>query len=277
MTRTSESVSPAKHRVVTTKTLLEMKRRGEKITMLTAYDYLVAKLLDEVGIDVVLVGDSLSNVVQGNVTTLPVTLEDMIYHATAVKRAVKNALIVVDMPFMSYQNNEAEAVRNAGRIMKEVGVGAVKLEGGEYIADTVRHLVQIGIPVMGHLGLTPQAINKFGTYEVRATEKKEAQQLLHDAKVLAEAGVFAIVLEKIPAALARKVTQSVPVPTIGIGAGPHCDGQVLVVYDMLGLTEDFRPRFVRRYAELADTLRRAFRQYIEDVRSGSFPSKDESY
>lgn len=277
MTRTSDSVSPAKHRVVTTKTLLEMKRRGEKITMLTAYDYLVARLLDEVGIDVVLVGDSLSNVVQGNVTTLPVTLEDMIYHATAVKRAVKNALIVVDMPFMSYQNNEAEAVRNAGRIMKEVGVGAVKLEGGEYIADTVRHLVQIGIPVMGHLGLTPQAINKFGTYEVRATEKKEAAQLLHDAKVLAEAGVFAIVLEKIPAALARRVTQSIPVPTIGIGAGPHCDGQVLVVYDMLGLTEDFRPRFVRRYAELAETLRRAFRQYIQDVRAGSFPSKDESY
>lgn len=277
MTRTSDSVSPAKHRVVTTKTLLEMKRRGEKITMLTAYDYLVARLLDEVGIDVVLVGDSLSNVVQGNVTTLPVTLEDMIYHATAVKRAVKNALIVVDMPFMSYQNNEAEAVRNAGRIMKEVGVGAVKLEGGEYIANTVRHLVQIGIPVMGHLGLTPQAINKFGTYEVRATEKKEAAQLLHDAKVLAEAGVFAIVLEKIPAALARRVTQSIPVPTIGIGAGPHCDGQVLVVYDMLGLTEDFRPRFVRRYAELAETLRRAFRQYIQDVRAGSFPSKDESY
>lgn len=266
-----------KHRVVTTKTLVEMKRRGEKITMLTAYDYLVARLLDEVGIDVILVGDSLSNVVQGNVTTLPVTLDDMIYHAKAVKRAVRNALIVVDMPFMSYQNNEEEAVRNAGRIMKEVGVGAVKLEGGSYIADTVRHLVQIGIPVMGHLGLTPQAINKFGTYEVRATEKKEAQQLLRDAKILADAGVFAIVLEKIPAALARKVTQSVPVPTIGIGAGPHCDGQVLVVYDMLGLTEDFRPRFVRRYAELAETLRTAFRSYINDIRSGTFPSKEESY
>ncbi len=266
-----------KHRVVTTKTLFEMKRRGEKITMLTAYDYLVARLLDEVGIDVILVGDSLSNVVQGNVTTLPVTLDDMIYHAKAVKRAVRNALIVVDMPFMSYQNNEEEAVRNAGRIMKEVGVGAVKLEGGAYIADTVRHLVQIGIPVMGHLGLTPQAINKFGTYEVRATEKKEAQQLLRDAKILADAGVFAIVLEKIPAALARKVTQSVPVPTIGIGAGPHCDGQVLVVYDMLGLTEDFRPRFVRRYAELAETLRTAFRSYINDIRSGTFPSKEESY
>ncbi len=277
MAKTAAEGQEPKHRVVTTKTLFEMKRRGEKITMLTAYDYLVARLLDEVGIDVILVGDSLSNVVQGNVTTLPVTLDDMIYHAKAVKRAVRNALIVVDMPFMSYQNNEEEAVRNAGRIMKDVGVGAVKLEGGAYIADTVRHLVQIGIPVMGHLGLTPQAINKFGTYEVRATEKKEAQQLLRDAKILADAGVFAIVLEKIPAALARKVTQSVPVPTIGIGAGPHCDGQVLVVYDMLGLTEDFRPRFVRRYAELAETLRTAFRSYINDIRSGTFPSKEESY
>jgi 3-methyl-2-oxobutanoate hydroxymethyltransferase len=277
MAKTTPQAQTQKPRVVTTKTLMEMKRRGEKITMLTAYDYLVAKLLDDVGIDVILVGDSLSNVVQGNVTTLPVTLDDMIYHAKAVKRAVRNALIVVDMPFMSYQNNEEEAVRNAGRIMKEVGVGAVKLEGGEYIADTIRHLVQIGIPVMGHLGLMPQAINKFGTYEVRATEKKEAAQLLHDAKVLAQAGVFAIVLEKIPAALARKVTQSVPVPTIGIGAGPHCDGQVLVVYDMLGLTEEFKPRFVRRYAELAETLRGAFRSYINDVRAGTFPSKEESY
>jgi len=266
-----------RHRVVTTKTVLDMKMSGEKITMLTGYDYLVARLLDQVGIDMILVGDSLSNVVQGNVTTLPVTLDDMIYHAKAVKRAVKSALIVVDMPFMSYQNNEEEAVRNAGRIMKEVGAGAVKLEGGAYIADTIKHLVQIGIPVMGHLGLTPQAINKFGTYEVRATEKKEADQLLRDAKVLADAGVFAIVLEKIPTALARKVTNSINVPTIGIGAGPHCDGQVLVVYDMLGLTEDFKPRFVRRYAELAQTLRDAFTQYIGDVKSNRFPSKEESY
>ncbi len=245
--------------------------------MLTGYDFLVAKLLDQVGIDMILVGDSLSNVVQGNVTTLPVTLDDMIYHANAVKRAVKNALIVVDMPFMTYQNNEEEAVRNAGRIMKEVGAGAVKLEGGEYIADTIKHLVTIGIPVMGHLGLTPQAINKFGTYEVRATEKKEAAQLVRDAKILADAGVFALVLEKIPAALATKVTKSIPVPTIGIGAGPHCDGQVLVVYDMLGLTEEFKPRFVRRYAELAETMRGAFRQYIDDVKSRRFPSKEESY
>ncbi len=270
-------VQPHKHRVVTTKTVLDMKKSGEKITMLTGYDYLVASLLDQSGIDMILVGDSLSNVVQGNVTTLPVTLDDMIYHAKAVKRAVKNALIVVDMPFMSYQNNEEEAVRNAGRIMKEVGAGAVKLEGGAYIADTIKHLVEIGIPVMGHLGLTPQAINKFGTYEVRATSRKEASQLLRDAKILADAGVFAIVLEKIPTVLARQVTKSIAVPTVGIGAGPHCDGQVLVVYDMLGLTEEFKPRFVRRYAELAQTLRNAFTQYIEDVKSNRFPSKEESY
>ncbi len=269
--------SPSKPRVVTTKTILNMKRSGEKITMLTGYDYLVARLLDQVGIDVILVGDSVGNVVQGHVTTLPVTLEDIIYHASAVKRAVKNALIVVDMPFMTYQNNQEEAVRNAGRIMKEVGAGAVKLEGGAYIADTIRHLVQIGIPVMGHLGLTPQAINKFGTYEVRATEKREAEQVVRDAKILADAGVFAIVLEKIPTALAKKVTQAVSVPTIGIGAGPHCDGQVLVVYDMLGLTEEFKPRFVRRYAELAEIMRGAFQQYIDDVKLGKFPSANESY
>lgn len=273
-----KKLSPSsKPRVVTTKTLLEMKKRREKITMLTAYDFLVAKLLDQVGIDMILVGDSVANVVQGHVTTLPVTLDDMIYHAAAVKRAVKNALIVVDMPFMTYQNNEEEAVRHAGRIMKEVGAGAVKLEGGEYIADTVRHLVRIGIPVMGHLGLTPQAINKFGTYEVRATEKKEADQLLRDAKILTDAGVFAIVLEKIPATLAKKVTARISVPTIGIGAGPHCDGQVLVVYDMLGLTEEFKPRFVRRYTELAETMRDAFRRYSDDVKSRRFPSTEESY
>lgn len=254
-----------------------MKHSGEKIAMLTAYDYLVAKYLDDVGIDIILVGDSLGNVVQGHETTLPVTVDDMIYHAKAVKRAVKNALIVVDMPFMSYQNSIDEAVRNCGRVMKEVGVGAVKLEGGEYIAEIVKHLVKIGIPVMGHLGLTPQAINKFGTYEVRAQTKEEAEQVIHDAKVLARAGVFAIVLEKIPATLAKRVTTSVDVPTIGIGAGPHCDGQVLVVYDMLGLTEEFRPRFVRRYAELATTARDAFRSYADDVKSGNFPTMKESY
>jgi len=254
-----------------------MKQTGEKIAMLTAYDFLVAKLLDQVGIDVILVGDSLGNVVQGYETTLPVTVDDMIYHAKAVKRAVKNALIVVDMPFMSYQNSVDEAVRNCGRVMKEVGVGAVKLEGGAYIAEIVKHLVKIGIPVMGHLGLTPQAINKFGTYEVRAQDKKEADELVRDAKVLADAGVFAIVLEKIPSSLAKKVTASIPVPTIGIGAGPHCDGQVLVVYDMLGMTEEFRPRFVRRYGEFAESLRSAFNSYIKDVKSQQFPTMKESY
>jgi 3-methyl-2-oxobutanoate hydroxymethyltransferase len=266
-----------KGRVVTTKTVTLMKQRGEKIAMLTAYDFLVAKLLDQVGIDIILVGDSLGNVVQGHETTLPVTVDDMIYHAKAVKKAVNNALIVVDMPFMSYQNSVDEAVRNCGRVMKEVGVGAVKLEGGSYVSDIVKHLVKIGIPVMGHLGLTPQAINKFGTYEVRAQDKEEARQILLDAKTLADAGVFAIVLEKIPASLARKVTASVKVPTIGIGAGPHCDGQVLVVYDMLGLTEEFRPRFVRRYGELAEAMRSAFDSYISDVKLQRFPSSKESY
>ena len=264
-------------RVVTTKTVMTMKQTGEKIAMLTAYDFLVAKYLDQVGTDIILVGDSLGNVVHGYETTLPVTVDDMIYHAKAVKRAVKNALIVVDMPFMSFQASEDEAVHNAGRIMKEVGVGAVKLEGGAYIADIVRHLVRIGIPVMGHLGLTPQAINKFGTYEVRAQSKAEADELLEDAKILSEAGVFSIVLEKIPASLAKKVTDAVPVPSIGIGAGPHCDGQVLVVYDMLGLTEEFKPRFVRRYTELAEIMRTAFRNYIDDVRSKRFPTGKESY
>jgi len=264
-------------RVMTTKRVMQMKQAGEKITMLTAYDFLVAKYLDQVGIDIILVGDSLGNVVQGHETTLPVTVEDMIYHARAVKRAVRNALIVVDMPFMSYQTSVDDAVQNCGRLLKEVGVGAVKLEGGAYIAEVVRHLVTIGIPVMGHIGLTPQAINKFGSYEVRAQEKEEADQVIRDAKVLAEAGVFAIVLEKIPSDVARAITAAVPVPTIGIGAGPHCDGQVLVVYDMLGLTEEFRPRFVRRYAEFAGEMREAFRAYIQDVRDGKFPSKEESY
>lgn len=276
MTKSTKAVS-AKPRVVTTRTVLRMKQTGEKIAMLTAYDFLTAKYIDQAGMDVILVGDSLGNVVQGYETTLPVTVDDMIYHAKAVKRGVKNALIVVDMPFMSYQTSVDDAVRNCGRVMKEVGVGAVKLEGGKYVADIVRHLVTIGIPVMGHLGLTPQSINKFGTYEVRAQQKAEAAELLRDAKILAKAGVFAIVLEKIPAALAKRVTASIPVPTIGIGAGPHCDGQVLVVYDMLGMTEEFRPRFVRRYAELAEGMREAFRQYIGDVKAASFPRAKESY
>lgn len=278
MKQTKKKISvQEKPRVVTTKTVTTMKQKGEKIAMLTAYDFLVARLLDQVGTDIILVGDSLANVVHGYETTLPVTVDDMIYHAKAVKRAVKNALIVVDMPFMSFQTSIDDAVRNAGRIMKEVGVGAVKLEGGAYIADIVKHLVKIGIPVMGHLGLTPQSINKFGTYEVRATTKDEANELLRDAEVLAEAGCFAIVLEKIPASLAQRVTRAIPVPTIGIGAGPHCDGQVLVVYDMLGVTEEFKPRFVRRYTEMAKIMRTAFRQYIDDVKAREFPSKKESY
>ena len=275
--KNNKQSASSKPRVVTTKTVTTMKQTGEKIAMLTAYDFLVAKYLDQVGIDIILVGDSLGNVVHGYETTLPVTVDDMIYHAKAVKRAVKNALIVVDMPFMSFQSSIDEAIHNAGRIMKEVGVGAVKLEGGAYIADIVKHLVKIGIPVMGHLGLTPQAINKFGTYEVRAKTKAEADELVHDAKVLADAGVFAIVLEKIPSKLAKKVTESISVPTIGIGAGPDCDGQVLVVYDMLGLTEEFKPRFVRRYSELAEIMRGAFRSFIKDVRSQQFPTDKESY
>jgi 3-methyl-2-oxobutanoate hydroxymethyltransferase len=273
----SSAQSEQRSRVVTTRSVMNMKRRGEKITVLTAYDFLMARLLDQAGIDVILVGDSLGNVVQGYATTLPVTVDDMIYHAKAVRRGVEKALIVVDMPFMSYQTSVDDAVRNCGRVMKEVGVGAVKLEGGAHIAEIVRHLVRIGIPVMGHLGLTPQAINKFGTYEVRAVDEAEAEELLSDARVLAEAGVFSLVLEKIPAALAKRVTGSVAIPTIGIGAGPHCDGQVLVVYDMLGVTEEFRPRFVRRYGELAEEMRVAFRTYISDVKGGDFPRKEESY
>ncbi|HUI65416.1 MAG TPA: 3-methyl-2-oxobutanoate hydroxymethyltransferase [Bacteroidota bacterium] len=269
--------APSAQRVVTTKTVLTMKKTGEKIAMLTAYDFLMARFLDQVGIDIILVGDSVGEVVQGHQSTLPVTVDDMIYHAKAVKAAVRNALIVVDMPFMSYQTSLDDAVRNCGRVMKEVGVGAVKLEGGEFVAEIVRHLVRIGIPVMGHLGLTPQAINRFGTYEVRAKEKREALQLLRDARILSEAGAFSIVLEKIPAGLARRVSASIAVPTIGIGAGPHCDGQVLVVHDMLGLTEEFKPRFVRRYGELAETMRGAFRQYINDVKKGQFPGAKESY
>jgi 3-methyl-2-oxobutanoate hydroxymethyltransferase len=273
----SSATSDGRVRVVTTKTVMTMKRNGEKIAMLTAYDYLVARLLDQMGVDIILVGDSLGNVVQGHETTLPVTVDDMIYHAKAVKRAVKNALIVVDMPFMSYQTSTDDAVRNCGRVMKEVGVGAVKLEGGAYLTEIIHHLVEIGIPVMGHLGLTPQAINKFGTYEVRATSGAEAARLLRDAKALQDAGVFALVLEKIPSALARKVSAALDIPTIGIGAGRHCDGQVLVVYDMLGLTEEFKPRFVRRYAELAEVMRVAFRKYMDDVRGGKFPTEKESY
>jgi 3-methyl-2-oxobutanoate hydroxymethyltransferase len=262
---------------VTTKRLYDMKQSGEKISALTAYDYLLAKYLDESGIDLILVGDSLANVIQGNPTTLAVTLDEMIYHAKIVKKAVKTALMVVDMPFMSYHVDLQEAVTNCGRVMKETGCDAVKLEGGERIAETVEHLIKIGIPVMGHLGLTPQSINIFGTYQTRGTDKDEAERIREDARILEQAGCFAIVLEKIPASLAKRVTASVKIPTIGIGAGIGCDGQILVTYDMLGFTEEFNPRFVRRYLNMAGLLKKSFTEYIKDVKENKFPSKDESY
>jgi 3-methyl-2-oxobutanoate hydroxymethyltransferase len=266
-----------KPKVVTTRTIIQLKVDGVRISALTAYDAIVARLLDESGIDIILVGDSLSNVVQGNDTTIPVTLEQMIYHAKIVTRAVKRALVVVDMPFMSFQVDTQEAVRNAGRILKETGAGAVKLEGGKPVAESVQKMTEIGIPVMGHLGLTPQSINKFGGYKPRGEEKAEAAGILADAKVLEDAGAFAIVLEKIPAQLAARITKSIKIPTIGIGAGPHCDGQILVYADMVGLTQEFKPRFVRHYANVADDMQKAFVRYIEDVKSGKFPSKEESY
>lgn len=262
---------------ITTKTLVNMKQSGEKISALTAYDFLMARYLNEAGIDVILVGDSLGNVVQGNPTTLTVTLDEMIYHAKIVKKAVKTALLVVDLPFMSYHVDLKEAVRNCGRVMKETGADAVKLEGGERIAEVVKHLVKIGIPVMGHLGLTPQSINIFGTYVTRGTDPAEARQIQKDAKILEQAGCFGVVLEKIPASLAKKVTASVKIPTIGIGAGVNCDGQILVTYDMLGMTEMFRPRFVRRYLNIAELSKDAFRKYIKDVKSKKFPGTSESY
>lgn len=257
-----------------------MKQTGEKIAMLTAYDYLIAKFLDEADIDIILVGDSLANVFQGRQTTLAVKLEEMIYHTKAVCRAVKRAFVVVDMPFLTYQVSVEEALRNCGRVMKETRAEAVKLEGGEHIVDTVKRLVDIGIPVMGHLGLVPQSIHQLGSYEVRAKELLEAKRLLNDAKLLDEAGIFSLVLEKIPAQVAQKVTKAVSVPTIGIGAGPNCDGQVLVVYDMLGMYElpsGKQPKFVRKYADLSTIIRDAFKRYIDDVKQKKFPSKEESY
>ena len=254
-----------------------MKKSGVKISALTAYDFLMAKYLEDAGIDVILVGDSLGNVVQGNPTTLAVTLDEMIYHAKIVKKAVRTALMVVDLPFMAYHVDLQEAVRNCGRVMKETGCDAVKLEGGERIAETVKHLVKIGIPVMGHLGLTPQSINIFGTYVTRGTDTKEARQIQKDAKILEQAGCFAIVLEKIPSALAKKVSSSIKIPTIGIGAGINCDGQILVTYDMLGMMEEFHPRFVRKYLNLADEIKGAFGKYIKDVKNKKFPLKSESY
>ncbi len=253
-----------------------MRAEGDPIVMLTAYDYTFAALLDEAGVDVLLVGDSVATVVQGEDTTVPVTLDEMVYHSKLVARAARRALVVADLPFLSYQISEEEALRNAGRLMKEARVEGVKLEGGAAVADSVRRLTDAGIPVMGHLGLTPQSIHAFGGYAVRG-RAEEGERLLEDARCLADAGVFALVLEKIPADLAARVTQAISVPTIGIGAGPHCSGQVLVSYDMLGLFERFRPRFVRRYAELGDTIRDAVRRFGEDVRTGTFPNAEESY
>lgn len=251
--------------------------RGEKISMLTAYDYTMAGLIDAAGIDVILVGDSASNVMAGHETTLPITLDQMIYHASSVVRACQRSLVVVDMPFGSYQGNSKEALNSAIRIMKETGGHAIKLEGGAEIEDSIKRILTAGIPVMGHLGLTPQSIYKFGTYQVRAKEEMEAERLKQDAKMLEEAGVFAIVLEKIPAKLAQEVAASVQVPIIGIGAGAGVDGQVLVLHDMLGLTQNFSPRFLRRYAQLGETMTEAVKQYISDVKSLDFPNASEQY
>ncbi|MBN2415172.1 3-methyl-2-oxobutanoate hydroxymethyltransferase [bacterium] len=257
--------------------LRAMKEKGEKIVSLTAYDYTMARLLEEAGVDIILVGDSAAMVCGGHEHTLPVTMDQMIYHTQMVSRGVSRALLVADMPFLSFQVNPDEAVRNAGRFLKEAGADAVKLEGGAPVIETVQRLVDAGIPVMGHLGLTPQSIRNFGGYRLRGKEKEEADQYRRDARLLEDAGAFSIVLEKIPAALAAEITREIAIPTIGIGAGPDCDGQVLVTYDMLGLFEEFKPKFVRRYAELATDIRNAVQRYADDVRQSRFPSAKESY
>lgn len=262
---------------VTTHVIQAMKNRGEKIAMLTAYDFSMARILDEAGIDILLVGDSASNVMAGHETTLPITLDQMIYHAQSVVRAVHRAMVVVDMPFGSYQSNSEIALKSAIRIMKESGAHAVKLEGGAEVEESIRRILMAGIPVMGHLGLTPQSIYKFGTYTVRAKQDAEAQKLLEDARLLNDIGCFALVLEKIPAQLAKTVSESIEIPTIGIGAGPHADGQVLVTHDMLGITKEFRPRFLRRYLELFDAIGDATKHYIADVKSRDFPNESEQY
>lgn len=262
---------------VTTHTMQEMKQRGEKIAMLTAYDFSMATILDDAGLDVLLVGDSASNVMAGHETTLPITLDQMIYHASAVVRAAKRAFVVVDLPFGSYQGNSKEALNSAIRIMKESGAHGVKLEGGTEVADSVQRIVAAGIPVMGHLGLTPQSIYKFGTYTVRAKEAAEAEKLVVDANALQDAGCFAVVLEKIPASLGKSVSEMLVIPTIGIGAGGDCDGQVLVVNDMIGLTKGFRPRFLRQYINLYDGILGAAQEYMKDVKSHDFPSENEQY
>ncbi len=264
-------------RKVTTMRLIEMKRRGEKIAMLTAYDYSMAKLIDEAGVDVILVGDSASNVMAGNVTTLPMTLDQMIYHAKSVVKGARRALVVCDMPFGTYQGNPIEALNSAIRIMKESHAEAVKMEGGAEIRESIERILSAGIPVMGHLGLTPQSINKFGTYAVRAKEEAEANKLIEDAKMLEEIGCFGIVLEKIPAALAKRVAESVSIPVIGIGAGGGVDGQVLVMHAMLGINKDFSPKFLRRYADLATIINEAVGHYVSDVKTSDFPNEKEAY
>jgi 3-methyl-2-oxobutanoate hydroxymethyltransferase len=262
---------------ITTNTLQKMKANGEKISMITAYDYSFAGIFDAAGIDVILVGDSASNVMAGHVTTLPITLDQIIYHASSVIRAVNRSLVVVDLPFGSYQSNSKEALASAIRIMKETGAHAVKLEGGEEVLESAKRIMAAGVPVMGHLGLTPQSIYKFGTYTVRAREEEEAEKLKADAKLLEAAGCFALVLEKIPAHLAKQVTESLRIPTIGIGAGRHCDGQVLVMHDMLGITTEFKPRFLRQYLNLHEQITGAVQKYIDDVKKNDFPNEQEQY
>ncbi|MBT8186304.1 MAG: 3-methyl-2-oxobutanoate hydroxymethyltransferase [Croceitalea sp.] len=271
------STAKKEYKRVTTKSLFDMKQNGEKISMLTAYDYSMAKIVDSANVDVILVGDSASNVIAGHETTLPITLDQMIYHASSVIRAVHRALVVVDIPFGSYQSDPKEALRSAIRIMKESGAHAVKVEGGAEIKESVKRILQAGIPVMGHLGLTPQSIYKFGTYTVRAKEEEEAEKLKQDAKLLEKIGCFAIVLEKIPAALAKEVAESISIPVIGIGAGNGVDGQVLVVHDLLGMTHEFNPRFLRRYMNLYDEMGGAISQYVADVKSRDFPNDEEQY
>lgn len=264
-------------RKVTTHRLFEMKQRGEKISMLTAYDFTMASIVDQAGIDVILVGDSASNVIAGNVTTLPITLDQMIYHGKSVVRGVKRALVVVDMPFGSYQGNSKEALASAIRIMKETHADCIKLEGGAEIIESVQRILCAGIPIMGHLGLMPQSINKYGTYSVRAQDEQEADKLINDAKLLEQAGCFAVVLEKIPAKLAKRIADALRIPVIGIGAGGSCDGQVLVLHDMMGMTQGFSPRFLRRYADLNTIMDTAVKHYINDVKSGDFPNEGEQY
>ena len=271
------STAKKQYKRITTKTLVDMKNRGEKISMLTAYDYTMAKIVDGAGIDVILVGDSASNVMAGHETTLPITLDQMIYHATSVIRAVDRSLVVVDIPFGSYQSDPKEALRSAIRIMKESGGHAVKVEGGKEIKESVKRILNAGIPVMGHLGLTPQSIYKFGTYTVRAKEDAEAEALKQDALLLEKAGCFAIVLEKVPAKLAQEVAQSLTIPVIGIGAGNGVDGQVLVTHDMLGMTHEFNPRFLRRYQDMYQGMTTTFKNYSADVKSGDFPNDTEQY